>query len=229
MESSFSRIFFKKDRKVLLLGSLHNSEIITLNKIKSILESFKPEIVLIEGSFESASFQNEEEAIILGGDTGYLAFLSNKLNIPLKSNDPSFKECILFLEKKYGKDFSFLYFFLREKNFYAADELLSRLSYTTKWKNYDFSLRNIKEIFKEIFKDNLEDKDYSEWFNPTKKINIFNKATRELNKFRDEFMIISLKDSLKSYHRIFLMKGDYHLKKYYKKIRKIIKDEKESF
>ena len=154
MEHPFSKMLSRKNKKVILLGSLHSSEVKILNKIKSILRSFNPEVVLIEGGFEHADFKNEKEAIAMGADTGYLAFLSKQLNIPIKPNDPSFSNCFTFLDKKYNPDFSFLYFFLREKSSYTNAKLnipdeaiLEKIKRINSDKTFDFSLPNVKKIF----------------------------------------------------------------------------------
>jgi len=77
------------------------------------------------------------------------------------------------------------------------------------WKNSrEEILVLMKKILNEVF-DEL--KDYSSYFNPKMSINLFNGITRELNKFRDDYMLEKLKELLGEYSKIFVIKGDYHL------------------
>lgn len=219
---------------ILFVGSTHDYVLEKIKSIKNLIESFNPEIILVEDSFDLMDFDNEEMAIQRGGEMGYVSFIAKKSGIVVESNDPRFNEDILFLEKKYSRDISFLYFFLRQRSFLINHgktvgknldgEILQQIRKETSWNNYDYSLERVNNIFNIIFLDRLIEKDYSDFFNPTLSINLFNEVTRELNKFRDNFMIGKLKKVLKKYNHIFIIKGSHHLISKEKEIRELLKN-----
>ena len=219
---------------ILFVGSSHDYVLEKIKSIKNLIEGFNPEIILVEDSFDMINFNNEETAVKIGGEMGYVSFIAKKSRMAIESNDPRFNEDILFLEKKYSKDLSFLYFFLRQKSFLINHEktigkdlngeILQQIKKETSWNNYDYSLKNVNNIFNAIFLDRFIEKDYSDFFNPTLSINLFNEVTRELNKFRDEFMISKLKKILKRYNRIFIIKGSHHLISKEKEISELLKN-----
>ncbi len=74
-------------------------------------------------------------------------------------------------------------------------------------------IEDIKNLYIKIFNEKLEiSRDYDDYFNPAKKINLFNNITRELNNYRDNYMFKKIKEILKTHNKIFIIKGDYHIK-----------------
>lgn len=227
--------FINQNKRILFIGSAHTKNIQIIKKIGDMINLFNPDIVLVEDNFNNAEFSDEQESITRGKDMGYVSFLAKQKNIPLLSNDPSFEDEVMFIEKKYSKDFAFFYFFVRERSFlinsnkfdknYSDKDILSYLKETFKWKKYDFSLSNIKNLFQKFVKEEFQDKDCSAYFNPVIKGNCINKATRELNKFRDNYMLKKIRELVKKDNRIFIIKGEHHLTTNIQEIEKIIKND----
>lgn len=198
-----------REKSVLLFGSSHSNDQAQLEKIKKTLQEFNPEIVLVEGNFDKANFENEEDSIKLGGEMGYTSFICKQRGIPIESNDPQTNDDRDFIQKKYGNDAKNIYFSLRQLGPSTNEEDKQKIKL--------FLKKNLDEDFS-------EEKNYSDYFNPTLSINLFNEMTKELNKFRDEYMLKKIKESLKNCSKIFIIKGDYHLKTYINEIKDIVNE-----
>ena len=192
-------------KEVFLFGSRHSSDQSQLNIICDLIDNFNPDIVLTEGNFNKGNFNSVEDAIKYGQEMGYVSFFCNKRNISMFSNDPPINKQILFVKNKYSDETGKLYFLLRDCSLWEQDK--------------EKILILMKKILNEDFD---ESKDYSDYFNPIMSINLFNEITRELNKFRDDYMIEKLKKLLKKYSKIFIIKGDYHLNTNFSKIKKTV-------
>ena len=198
-----------RGKRVFLFGSRHSDNSGQLDLIKRSIEDFNPDIVLVEGNFDTATFNSAEDAIRYGREQGYASFISKERSIPLESNDPPHGNDRKFIEDKYDAETNELYFLLRK--------------FSPKTTNKE--KERIKMLLKKILNENFDDsKNYSDYFNPALSINLFNRITKELNVFRDEFMLNKIGDLLKRYSKIFIIKGDYHLNVNLENIREIVND-----
>lgn len=226
--------FIGRKKEILFVGSTHSRDSAEIIQIKKVFEDFNPDVVLVEDEFDILEFLDEQDAINKGGDMGFVSFLAKKNGIKIISNDPRFEEDVLFLEKKYSKDLSFLYFFLRNRchsmkmrrfNKNNTDnEILNYMLKKTNWQGYDYNLGNAERIFKKLFGYDIGYKDYSDFFNPTLKINELNEATRQLNVFRDTYMIKLIKRMLEKNDKLFIIKGVHHLDKTKMEIEKLMQN-----
>lgn len=196
------------EKKVFLLGSYHSDNREQLELIRRTIEEFNPDVVLVEGAFSEATFDSVEDSIKRGGEMGYASFISGKKSICVRSNDPLIMEAKKFLENKYGARCGELYFLLRGFSSGVGGEDWERIRVL------------LGEVLNEDFH---ESKKYSEYFDPTISKNLFNKITRELNVFRDEYMLNEISRLLKKHSKIFVIKGDYHLESYFEKIRSVVR------
>ena len=220
--------FRNKEKRIIFFGSIHSRSIKQINSIKEVIFKLNPDIILVEGNYHLANFKSKEESIEKGCETGYVSFLAKDKKIDLESNDPSFSEDISFVEKKQGKEICFAYFFLRNKNpNFSEERILKNIKENSLWKDFDYSINNIKKIVKDLLHEDYKaDKDYSNYFNPTIKITLFNDITFELSKFRDDFMLKKIKEILINHNKIFIIKGVYHLNENENKIRKLLENVK---
>ena len=224
--------FEKNNKKIVFMGVQHSSKISQIKEIEKEIEKLKPNVILIEGGYEKAEFSNEKEAILKGGEMGFTSYFAKKNKIILLQNDPSDKECIKFIEKNYGKEFTFLYFTLRnfssllKKDLPLSDEeklkiTLKDFEKKSEWKKYDYSFLNFKKIFsKKLNKIFVLGKKYSNYFNPNLNHSKTNKASKKLSEFRDEFMIKKANECLSKFKKIFVIKGESHISNNKKLFRK---------
>jgi predicted metallo-beta-lactamase superfamily hydrolase len=173
--------FFGNRVKIIFFGSIHQKNGKQVNKIKEILTSFKPNIVLVEGGFENATFSSEEEAINNGGESGYASFLAKSRGIIVKGNDPSSLSQINFLLKEYNRDFIFAYFVIRDlvysERFEMIDVFIEDFKNITKWEGFDYSSEGLMENSRKILSKELKFITKS-YFDPTLEISLFNEATK---------------------------------------------------
>lgn len=185
-------------KELFLLGTEHSSDILILNEIEKIIEEFRPEIALLEGDYNKATYSNKTQAILQGKEMGFSAYICTSKGIPLQSNDPPLSKQKKFISEKWGKDIAQLYFLLRV---YHPNYAQSK------------DKKKITRLMKKVFNMSFEErKDFSSWFNPTLYLSRFNDLTRSLNTFRDSFMMEQIKKLLKKYTRVLVIKGEHHLR-----------------
>lgn len=200
-------IIRSKGKEVFLFGCRHSDDSEQLNLIRQSIKQFNPEIVLVEGNWDEATFNSVEDAIKFGREQGFTVFISKEKSISVESNDPPLEEDKKFVEDKYNSEISELYFLLRQFSPMITQEEKER----------------IKALLKKVLNEGFDDtKNFSDYFNPTFSTNLFDEITKKLNVFRDEFMIKKIDDLLKQYSKIFVIKGDYHLNSNLEKIREIV-------
>jgi len=190
------RIIYLAGREIHLLGVDHTQDFRRLSKLKEKIEKINPEIILIEGNFDKANFPTEEIARSIG-EMGLISHLAKKKGIIIKSNDPLNKTQERFISKEFSEDLSKFYFLLR-------NNLGRKLEEVTKNQINKLMLKLLGEEFNET-------KDYSDYFNPTKQINLLNRITRKLNNFRDDFMLRILKEEISNHKIVLVVKGEYHI------------------
>ena len=227
------RTFENKDRKIVFFGAHHSKNKEQIEEIKRIISNFKPEIILIEDQFHQFTYPNEEAAIENGAEMGFACFFAKEKGIKVISNDPPRTEEYKYMENKYGREKVFIYYILRPleqmkkqqpeiyKNIIV--DLIQNFKSEANWEDFDFSQKSFNKIFEKIFLCPYDsNKSFYDYFNPTLDLNLLNEMTRDLNMFRDDFMISILKEILKKFNRIFIIKGHHHLEKYKNKIKSIL-------
>lgn len=229
-----SQKFVLKDKEIVFLGSSHGKEKEKIDFFRNNLVEFEPDLILIEGGFENATFNTELEAIEKGWELGFVSFFAKLNKIELRANDPQNFDSINFLEKKYSKDTAFVYFILRNlsmslkqdtalSNKEKIKNILMNFKRDSKWNNFDFSWKNFLALFEEIFNSSYDvKKEYLNLFNPAIEISSFNPIAKELSFFRDNFLRDKLKTYLKQYNRILIVKGEGHFENYKKVIGEVL-------
>lgn len=230
MNPGLKEEFKNNDKSILFIGTSHENNSSFFSFLKTECDNFKPEVILVEGGFENANFENEQEAIEKGLEMGMITYYLKSKNYPLLGNDPSFSEEINFLKKEYDLDLINTYFFLRSLSFYLEKQIIPKdkveeeVLKEINQKQQNLTLDTVKNTLKTYdLEYNISTK-YFDYFNPTIKGNIFNDMTRKLGEYRDSYMIEKLKNLLKKYNKILILKGEYHLKKSREAINEIIKN-----
>jgi|TARA_B100001964_G_scaffold237965_1_gene302494 hypothetical protein len=202
----------KAGKEVTLYGIQHSSSLNQIEFLRKELNFTCPQLVFVEGGFNLVTFDSEKDAIG-SGEMGFVSYYCKKNNIEIMSNDPSNKECYELISNKYGEKIAYLYFALRD--------------YSTNSNHLKMNLEKVKTSYREIFGRTFRAHDeYIDYFDPTKNLNLFNEITRVLNKFRDNFMLMKLKEQLKHKNKIVIIKGDYHIRTMAKHIIEIVIDER---
>ncbi|MFC1682523.1 hypothetical protein ACFL0X_02815, partial [Nanoarchaeota archaeon] len=97
----FCKDFISKKKHLRFFGSCHSKEKAHIDFLKKKLNEFKPTLILIEGGYEGAHFNTEEEALDKGIEMGFTSFYAKSNNIKLKGNDPHYTKQVSFLESFY--------------------------------------------------------------------------------------------------------------------------------
>jgi len=196
--------------EVYLVGTTHSSSSEELDELKRIIVSYCPDVVLLEGNFDKATFASEEESIKGGNEMGYVSFVCKSLGISLFSNDPLNEETFNFVREKFGEVLARGYFELRDFEFnpsrFQDIKQLSFLINGTLGEEFD------------------EDKSYRDYFNPLLSLNKFNEVTRKLNKFRDDFMLGKILVLMKPNKKLLVIKGENHIKENLEEMKKAIEN-----
>jgi len=222
---TYSVCKFEKSKKIIVFfGSQHSKREDQVTEIEKEINQLNPEIILIEGHYDQATYKLREESLSKGGEMGFTSYLAKKNKIKLLSNDPPDEDSILFITKKYGKNICFLYFFIKNLDSYTRNKkeklkewseyTISEFIKKSNWSNYDYSIKNLNKIFRSLTGKNLDiNQDFYKYLNPHLSISVFNEISRDLSNFRDSFMMSLLKKVLIKYDKIFIIKGKSHLEK----------------
>ena len=232
----FLEKFNFKNKEIIFIGTNHGPEKEKINYLKKNILLLKPDLILIEGGFENATFKSEKESINKGWELGFVSFFAKKNKISLKGNDPSDEECINFIASKYSKDLAFLYFILRNLNMLLKQNpeqsnndkikiILEDFRKNSKW-DYNFSWKKFLHLFEKEFKELFNiNKDYTNYFNPNLNLSRFNYISKKLSLFRDNFIENKLTEYLQYNNKILIIKGGGHFENYKKLIKRILKKE----
>jgi len=235
MDNTYSVEKFENSKNIIIFfGSQHSKDKNQLIEIEKRIKDLQPNIILVEGNYNLANYKSKEESVLYGGEMGFVSYLAKNKKIKLLSNDPPEKRTIMFVTQKYGKDFCFLYSFMRNINHYLKDnkgKMNGLIEYTilkfksnSNWDNYEYTFQNLKKIFKSLMEKDLDIyQDFSDYFNPNLSFSIFNKISRDLSEFRDSFTMNLLKEILIHNRKIFIIKGKSHLYKQKNKISSLLK------
>jgi hypothetical protein len=222
-----------KGKKIIsFFGSYHSSDVKQIELIKKEIKFTKPQIVLVEDQYHLSNYKNEKEAIKEGRESGFASYYAKKKGIEVSSNDPCPRDDIKNILAKFGEELTFLYFVLliidqeirfkkkiNKKDIKRAIEIFYDEAEISKSKNendfFDVFKRELGQSFK-------FDKDYSDLFDPNKRVCKLNEISRVQDRFRDSFMMNKIKDLLKTYDKIFIIKGDGHLEHFMRRIIKIL-------
>lgn len=196
-------------KEIYLIGTEHTKNLKDLINLKERIQKIKPNLILVEGNFDKADFPSDEVAMSFG-EMAIITFFAKKNKISLKSNDPSNKSQENFVSKEFSENISRLYFLLRDNLGSIKED----------------NEKEISILMSEVLRENFDkNKDYSDYFDPTKKLNLFNRVTRKLNNFRDDFMRQVIKESFNDYSRILVVKGKYHIFSELPKLRKELNED----
>lgn len=220
-----------KNKFLLVLGSKHsnNPKDSQFSSFKKHFIDFKPDCIFVEGGAEKGEwtkrFKSEKEVIKIS-EMAFLTFLAEKNNVPVLSWEPGEKKEIEFLLKKYNKEDLFAHFLIRVIPQYVRwnnpkgylEREIKSFKNLTKWKKFDYSIKNLKKIHIKIFGKELR-LDSERLYNlppyPVEDVktigkSVLNKIAADEMKFRDTYAVKKIIKSFNKYDKILAIAGSGH-------------------
>lgn len=213
--------FAKGDKTLVFFGSVHGSDLSQIKYILDEINLLNPEIILIEGGFEKATFPGEQESIEKAGELGFVSYLAKKRKILMIGGEPSEKECVSFVEKNYERDSAFFYFALKSINNFFKIKLkinftidekinmsLNQFKQNSDWNDYDYSFAHFQNVFRRFADEEFSpENDYADFFNILPDKSVSNEISKKLESFKDDFLLDKIKNAMQANNHIFVIKG----------------------
>lgn len=221
----------KQGRLLYYFGSNHSFD--PDNKQYHLLENYWEEfcrktkslnsLVLVEGGIRPVA-ENAKEAISKGSEANFITYLAAKKNYDRDTADTSRAVETQNLLTKYTKEQIQYYYFARvvyqwgnmleRPNF---DEYINSFLYGDEqesgWKDFDFSLENMKKIHKSLFTGNFNEKHF-EFFgsivNPLYNTTVVNSFSQDQGCERDVLIVKKILDSWNEGKNLFIVFGHTH-------------------
>ena len=195
---------------------------------RKFIKQVNPEnaIVLVEDGPHTPD-KNIEEAVYYGGENGYVTFLNRKLKISIECPEPSYKEQVLHLNKKYSREKIILFFFIRALAQWHRSEIKRRRIesmnlYLTKkmrryksefpWSKYSYTVNQMEKVFKKIYSKSLKslsESSVNDLLFPSRE-SPMNKIANSLNQFRDYRILRRIEKHWRMGKSIFIVYGGSH-------------------
>jgi len=221
-----------KKQYLYYFGSKHTFDPVhpQFKKVDSFWKSFlqktkgKNCIVLVEGG-KRPILKTLKEATLTNGEMGYVTYLASGSKIDTFSPEPPMKYVYKFLEKHFSRQEIQYYFFARVcfqwnnmKRKPAFESYLKPFLLRDKkesgWKNFNFSIANMKKIHTKIFKIPFNENDkmfFYDVINPTTLKTNINKVSRlEDEGMRDVYIVNQIEKLWKKGKNIFVIYGYGH-------------------
>ena len=232
----------KANKHLIVYGCEHtfNPEDSMLVDIENRFLNLQPDFAFNEGG-DWPIYDVRDETVRKSGEQGFLRFICNKNNIPVRSFEPAPKKEYEHILSKYNKNDVLLMYFCRQisqiqknqelTNFkeYMVNSFLVYLKESgfpmdEPESEYEKIIKNYKNLFnKEFNRKNFNPQNVSPVYNNTK----LNEINREVSEFRDIYIVNEIKKELLINNKIFVLIGGSHavkqeplLKYYFEEINK---------
>ena len=201
-------------------------------KFTNFLKIAKHPLVVVESQVRK-NYDTETEAIIKGGEIGFMDFLCHTNNIPIICFEPNRSEEMTFLSTLFPKEKIAYYYFARviaqwhrlsekpEINSYIS-QFLQRDQKVSGWNNFEFSIEHLEEIHKQLFGSELNFGDinfFKKIENPMRDDNPFIEIVQSLRKYRNSFVIKKIKQ-IWNENDLFIVYGSGHALEHINEIKK---------
>lgn len=228
-----------KGKELLYYGSTHSAdpEDPIFTDIEKKFFEFDPDIALCEGEPGPVVAKSKEEAIRSGGEVEFVGFLCSQHQIKALPACIFSDEEAESLSREFPKEEVFLYLVARvlgyrfrvgkevTKDFLEKTYLPTRKKFWGDWGGFRFTLRNLEKAHRKVLGRELDLSEKRFWLdasNPTKDLSVLNEVARRSGDLRDEFTVNSIRDTLKSHNRIFVIMGSSHARREEPHLRKMI-------
>lgn len=209
-------------------------------KIRQDIDTFKPDIVVIEGNeainkadqlalAEKTKDMSENDIISRLGESGFTTKLAIEKGIRVISPEPTDRDSIKYLEDEgMSRDHIFaqqMANLMRQYFLQQGEKDLDRymehyfesMDRDFDWKDFDFSLEHFKRIHKDVLGREFDEADldfYKKASDPIpwdgEAYGITNRIAALWNKYRDEYMIREIQQELKQNSRMYIVFGASH-------------------
>ncbi len=216
----------------------YNPENPMFRDIKEEFNSFKPDIVLVEGHFNDERFEDEISAI-KSGESAYVSYLAMQNKLPCSDVEPPDSNLNKYLISKYGKRNVLTMYLIRQmiqwsrspKNMDFEEIIIAYV----KWEDENIGYFNDEITLDKISlllepHTNTDKIDNSNWLTfDAKKYLYFseNEISRVYNEtlnYRNIYLVDLIENKKSEYDRIFIMMGFDHAKEVNESLAKIYKN-----
>ena len=229
----YTLIIKHKENLLYYFGEVHtnNPDHNQWGKFREFWEEFliktesKKRIVFVEGGIPPCE-DSESKNILANGGSGLTTFLAIENKIEIYSPEPDRSLEIKMLEEKFSRDEIIYAYFARQSVVWHRfmepridfskyiNNYLNKLSKHADWKDYDFSIDNIKRIHENIFGKKFEN-DLSLFKSITDPYfsddNVVVRVIRQISHEREIFIVGEILRFIKSGYSIFVEYGGSHL------------------
>lgn len=215
----------KGNKKLIVLGAAHSNDP-NNSQFKKFKESFtklQPDAVFVESSSNEANWtdiKSEDEVIKIGGESSWLVYSAQKNKIPAFSWDLPYDKEIKLLLGKYSKELIFAKYILRNIPYFDKDKIeiqmerrINQFKKASNWKDFDYSIDNLKRIHKNLFKKEIDFEDRKFYLMapyPFGNDSILNKISRDASIERDKHGVKTILSAFKKYNKVIAIMGATH-------------------
>lgn len=183
----------------------------------------KKKLVLAESGFRNLE-ETEVEAVEKSGENGLITYLAHKENIDVEIPEPTRKDEIGDLLGRYTKEEIEYYYFASAVYWWAVDDgglefedwaegFLEHEKDVSIWKDFDFTLENMRKIHKKLFKGDLDPRDkdfFSSLMSPLYTNTSISKYSADSGLNRDAYIVNYIFNKLGEGFNVFVVFGLTH-------------------
>ncbi len=217
----------KQDKHLLVYGCHHSfaPDDTMLIDIENKFERLNPDLALNEGG-NWQIYETREETILKSGEQGFLRYLCNKNNVPVKSFEPESEKEYKHILSKYTKKNVLLMYFCRQISQIQRQQEISNfqeymIDFLSYLKNSGFPMEepeyeydNLIELYEQLFNVKFDWKKFNPenvW--PIYSNTILNEINKDITEFRDKHIVNLIDKELKNNNKIFVLMGGSHVVK----------------
>lgn len=214
----------KQDKHLLVYGCRHsfNPDDTMLIALENKFQILNPDLALNEGG-NWEIYETRDETILKSGEQGFLRYLCNKNNVPVKSFEPESEKEYKHILSKYSKKDALLMYFCRQITQIQKQQEISNfqkymIDFLGHLKQSGFPLKNTKKEFddlivnyEQLFNEKFDWKKFNPenvW--PIYSNTILNEINKEITEFRDKHIVNLIDKELKNNNKIFVLMGGSH-------------------
>lgn len=221
----------ESNKEVLYYGSVHSNDTtdVMFNDIEKSFQEFMPEMVLIEGGYNSSSYSTKNEAI-QNGEMAFMSYLADQHNVEKQNIEPSGKYVDSLLLEKYSREQILTMYVLRQTHQYIKQIKHSDFSFSETIVDYVNNVNkshfdkqaeslNFEVIFKmveqetgiAITEDNWREKEVTIRRYVFKEGSISNEIYNTVLDLRDMLAVEKIIKTLHMHNKVFVIMGNQHL------------------